>query len=262
MNYSNLTKLQQTEIDEVLADFGLNDKDKKVYLSLLEIGQTTLTPLSRLVKLPTTTTQSVLKRLTDIGIISVTVNKSRQSYEAHDPIVFKNLLDKQSREFSSIIPFLQQLKNDTGISPKIRIYYRERATDIFEQAINCKSKHIYEMVSAKELQSILGERFHFTRRRLEKDIKLSSLRVEQTEIKKYSKKTHEKELREAKFLPREITFEANILFWDNTVAFFSKNSEGLAWTVQSQSIHTMIKQIFDLLWSISRRMETDETPNK
>ena len=130
-------------------------------------------------------------------------------------------------------------------------------TDVFNEALSAKSKYIYEIIAARELQEIIGEKFHFTRRRVAANVRLKSLRVESQEIKKYSRQTHDRELHEAKFLPRELTFRANLLFWDNTVAFFSTKSEGIAWIVKSAVIKESVQQIFDLLWSISRRMETD-----
>jgi hypothetical protein len=128
--------------------------------------------------------------------------------------------------------------------------------DIFFEALKTKQKVIYEIVAAQELQDILGEKLHFTKRRLEKTIRLKSLRVEKREIKAYSKLRHIKELREARFLPRELTFSTSIMFWDNTVAFFTTNSEGLAWVVESGSLHTMVMQLFTLLWDVSRPMIT------
>lgn len=256
MNISALTKIQQKEVDELLSAFGLNKKEQDIYIALLQKGNMTITPLARLVHLPVTTVQSVLQRLVSKGIVVVSANKSRHQYEALDPSVFKQILERQAKDFANIIPLLQSVKKQSDISPKIRIYYRERMSDIFEEALRAKSKTIHEIVSAKEFQQIIGERFHFTKRRLQQGVYLRSLRVEKHEIKKYSKKTHERELREAKFLPHELTFEANILFWDNTVAFFSTQSEGLAWTVESKSIHETMRQLFELLWSVSRRMET------
>jgi hypothetical protein len=115
---------------------------------------------------------------------------------------------------------------------------------------------VYEIVSAKELQKILGEKFHFTKRRMQEKVRLKSLRVEKNEIKKYTRSIHEKELREAKFLPRELTFRSSMMFWDNKVAFFTTKEEGIAWIVESKVLSETMKQLFELLWSVSRRIET------
>lgn len=256
-NISTLTNLQQKEIDEVLERFGFNEKDKNTYLTLLGSGPVTATPLSRALNMPATTVQSVLARLNRLGVVNITKKKTRQVYEALEPTVFKHLLEEKIKEVSDIIPLLQAFKKESPLKTKIKIYYRERATDIFNEALKAKNKLVYEIVSARELQEILGEKFHFTKRRLAAGVRLNSLRVEANEIKKYSKQTHLRELRETKFLPRELTFKANIMFWDNTVSFFSTKEEGIAWTVESATIKEMIKQIFELLWSVSRKMETD-----
>jgi len=43
------------------------------------------------------------------------------------------------------------------------------------------------------------------------NVRLKSLRVEAREIKKYNKRIHERELREAKFLPAEMNFRGLIM---------------------------------------------------
>jgi sugar-specific transcriptional regulator TrmB len=258
MNYLRLTKLQQKEITEVLSGFGLNKKDQDVYLGLLQIGSSTITPLAKVLTQPTTTVQSVLARLVQKGLVDISKRKSRQVYEANDPSVMKKILERQSQDLSGIIPLLQQMKTDPLITPQIKVYQRERVSDIFHEALLSKKKLVYEIVSAEDFQRIIGEKFHFTRRRIKGEVRLNSLRVESKEIKQYSKKAHERELRKARFLPKDLTFRSSIMFWDDTVAFFTTKEEGLAWTVKSRTLVETYKQLFALLWSVSKKMETKE----
>jgi sugar-specific transcriptional regulator TrmB len=246
----------QPEIQEVLSSLGLSELEQKAYLALLQTGSCTATPIAGAIHAPLTTTQSVLKRLATLGYIQTSKRRSRSLYEAKDPMAIKQLLERQAQEVSNILPLLRQMQGASSKPARIRIYERERMTDIFLQALESKEKIVHEIVSAGDVQDILGERFHFTRRRVAKGVRLESLRIESKEVKKYSKASHEKEMREAKFLPRELTFRSSILFWDKTVAFFTTKDEGLAWTVESHETVLMMRQIFDLLWSISRRMET------
>ncbi len=220
------------------------------------MGATTLTPLALATRLPLTTVQSVVARLADLGLVGVTKRKSRSVYEALDPAVLKRILERQAEEASGVIPELKKLMRDEAVAPQIRVYYRDRTADIFHEALKAKSKLVYEIVSARDIQDVLGEKFHFTRRRLKVGVHLKSLRVEKREIKKYTKEVDERELREAKFLPRELTFRCSVMFWDDTVAFFTPKSEGLAWTVKSVAVRETMGQLFEVLWSISRKMET------
>jgi len=247
---------QQQEVREILEQFGLGDKDRQAYLALLRLGQTTLSPLATELRVPATTAQSAIARLVRLGLVEVTKRKSRSVYAAYDPAKLKRLAEKQLQDVARIVPWLQGLRGETGGPSKIRIYQRERMADIFNLALIAKSKQIHEIVAAKDLQDVLGEKFHFTRRRVAQGIKLKSLRIEAQEIKKYSRSTHARELREARFLPREMDFRCSVMFWDDSVAFFTPKSEGLAWIVWSPALRRTMEQIFELLWSVSRKMET------
>lgn len=256
MLFSELPALQRKEIDEVLERFGLGTKDRAAYLALMSLGKATLTPLARSVGLKPTTVQAVLNRLADRGLVKVAKHGSRSEYESLDPIVLRRLLERQAEEVASVLPALRSLGEGTAAPAKIRVYARDRMADIFHLALKAKGGVIHEIVAAKDLQDVLGERFHFTARRVKAGLKLRSLRVEAREIKRYSAATHARELREARFLPRELTFKTSVLFWDDTVAFLTTREEGLAWTVQSKTLRETYDQLFNLLWQVSRKMET------
>lgn len=256
MHNNSLSKLEQKEIEEVLNQLGLNYKEQAVYLALVRMGASTISPIAKTLKYPVTTVQSILARLEKRGILQVSTRKSRHIYEAGEPEVLKKIIERNLQDVVNIIPLLKKLKTDTGYNAKIKIYYRERMADIFHEALQCQSKLIYEIVSARDFQDILGEKFHFTKRRMKDNVYLKSLRVEKMEIKKYNKTIHARELREAKFLPAEMDFRSSIMIWDDSVAFFSAKDEGLAWVVESRSLSDMMKQMFEMFWSVSRRMET------
>ncbi len=247
---------QQKEISQTLSEFGLNKKDQDVYLGLLKAGLTTLTPLSRSLGLPPTTVQSALARLERRGIIGVTKRKSRSVYEALDPIVFRDLLKEQATALASITPLLQQMKSDVQEKTHIRVFERERVAEILNQSLKSKEGEVLEIMSAKPFQDVIGESYHYTKRRMKTGVSLRSLRIRETEIKKYNQTVHKKELREARFLPKELSFRASALIFDNTVALFSTKSEGAHVMITSKSISDMYRQIFSLLWSVSGTMET------
>ncbi len=252
----SLTASQSQEIQETLAQIGLSEQEQRAYKALLELGVATATPVAQALGIPLTTAQSLLQRLVKRGVVHVSKHKTRSVYEAKDPIVFKNLLEQSLREMTNVIPLLRSLKAEEVTPSSIRVYQRDRITDIFRQALTSKEKMVHEIVSARSLQVLLGERFHFSRRRVEAGVYLKSLRVEAHELKRYSRATHQQELREAKFLPRDLTFASSVLFWDTTVVFLTDEKEGRAVVIQSAALTLMMRQIFDLLWSVSRAMET------
>ncbi len=251
-----LSIIENQEIEEVLSSFGLSANEQKVYLSLLSLGKSTLSPLSKMANLNLTTVQSIVKRLINLGLTEVSLIKTRSLYQATEPITLKKILENKIKEVSTIIPFLKKIQQEEVVSSKIKVYYKDRMTEIFNQILEEEEDEVLEIVSAEDFQEIIGEKFHFTKRRVEKNIKLKSLRIENQEIKKYNSEVHEKELRQAKFLPAELTFRNSIMIWQNKVAFFTTKEEGLAWIVESSTQNEMWRQLFELLWSVSRKMET------
>lgn len=252
-----ITKKQESEIHETLGEFGLSEAERNAYLALLAGGTMTATPLAQAMGIPQTTAQSLLKRLDQHGIVDVTRRKSRTAYAAKPPAVFRSVLEQRLRHVMDVIPLLKELQPEGVARASINVYSRERVADIFNLALGAKDGMVYEIVSARELQKVMGERFHFTRRRVQRGVRLQSLRVEANEIKKYDKAVHERELREAKFLPKELSFPCSFLFWDDDMcAFFMPPNEGLSWTVRSKALNMTLRQIFALLWNVSRKMET------
>lgn len=255
MNIRGITTSQLKEIKEALLHMGLSENEISVYLALLTTRKTPLTALARIVRLPLTTVRSIAQRLGEEGIILIDLNKSRALYEAADPATIKHLLNRKIEDVSRIIPFLKKIKSEDPIQSHMRFFRGNAMRDIFHEAIGCTEKIIYEIVSARDFQNVLGERFHFTQRRLEREVRLKSLRVEMHEIKKYSRTMHVKELREARFLPRECTFRGSMMFWDVNVAYFAPKDENWAIVIESASHRQMVQQIFEILWSISRPMD-------
>lgn len=250
----SLTVAQTKEITEVLESLGFNKKDQTVYLALLSLPPSTLTPIARQTRLPVTTVQSVMGRLETLRVVQVTKRKSRHVYEALEPSALKKVLERRLEDVTTIVPLLSSLMKDAHSSAHIKVFYRERMSELFFAALEAKGKIIYEIVAASDLQKILGEKFHFTRRRIAQGVRLKSLRVASREIKKYHPELDRRELREARFLPRDCTFPASVFFWDTTVAICSTAEEGIGILVTSRAMSEMFRQIFEVLWGISRPM--------
>lgn len=251
-----LTQPEWTEVGEVLTALGLNGKDQQAYLALLSLGSATVTPLAKNLSWPVSTAQATALRLRSKGLVTVTARGSRHRYAAIEPARLVALAKKRFEEVQAVAPLLERLAGKAEKSGKTRIYYENQVAPVFLEALACKSKLVHEIVSGRDIQDMMGERLHFSRRRVRAGVHLRSLRVESREIKRYTRATHTRELREARFLPKELTFPCSVLFWDDTVALLTTYGEGLAVVVESPSLVRTFHQLFDLLWQLSRPMVT------
>jgi len=242
-----ITKPQQKEIQEVLNKIGFNNKEIDTYIQVLNLGSCALTTLSVTLNMPNSTVQSILQRLYKQGLINITNRRGRKIYNSLEPKILKKMLQSRLKEIDNIIPLLNDIANKNNT--QVNVYYHEHMADIFHQALECKEKNIYEIASTSELEKILGKRFNFTKRRVHRGIKLISLRTKTKNIK-----IDKKELVKIRLLPQSLNFESNIMFWDNTVAFFGSKQEGIAWVAKSETMVKTQKQLFDLLWKISNKI--------
>ncbi len=240
------------EISEVLARYGLSVPEQSVYLALIAESPLTLSPLATRLDVPVSTVQSIIKRLMEKGIVVATKRGSRHHYAALPPETLKKQTERLLEELAGIMPFLKEIREEPSARIGVRVLYREHVRTVFYEILEAKDRIIYEIVSPRDLQRVLGEKMHFNRRRVAKGLALKSLRVASEEIKNYTKERNRLERREVRFLPPSCTFVTSLFIWDQSVAFFSRKEEGIGVVITSPSLTLMLRQWFDILWSVSR----------
>lgn len=250
-------ELPRTEIRELFDSFGLRPDEQRAYLFLLEHGASSVSPVARGLGKPVSTTQAILARLLLSGVVDVSLRGTRKIFAAAEPERFRHLAERQVQDAVQLARLLAPVHRKADLmNARVRVFPLERMADVFHLVFKCKQKQVSEIVSARDLQELLGARFHFTNRRVKSGIRLRSLRVEATEIKRYNKISNAHELREARFLPVGTLFRSSLAFFDDTVIFYPAKQEGFALVVESRSLREMIEQVFEILWSMGRRMET------
>ena len=105
-----------------LREFGLTDKEVRVYLILLSLGSINLQELAKRIDLPRTTIYNTLNYLYTKGLVSKIVKGHVTYFKAVNP---EKLIDtlNQKREFIlSVLPELEALKVEIKESSSIEIY--------------------------------------------------------------------------------------------------------------------------------------------
>ncbi len=247
----------RAELTELLERFAVRPIEQQAYLHVLTYGPQTVSPIAKAIEAPVSTTQAVMDRLVRLGIMDFTLRGNRRVFQAADPVKFKRIAERHVQDATRLMDVLAVYRAEKPADlGRVRVYPRERIADVLHRILAAKSKEVWEIVSAHDMQELMGERFHFTKRRVQQGIRLKSLRVESKEIKRYSKLSHQRELREARFLPATTSFRASFALWDNTVVFYPVKREGMIVVIESVSLCEMLRELYEILWSVSRRMET------
>jgi sugar-specific transcriptional regulator TrmB len=108
--------------EEILQDLGLNDKEVKVYLNLLALGQSTVNSISKKARLNRVSCYDILSYLQKKGLASYVIKSGVKYFEAAPPRKFLGDLQEKEAKVKSILPELESLKQSIREKPAIELY--------------------------------------------------------------------------------------------------------------------------------------------
>ena len=107
-------------ITENLIQFGLSEKEAKVYLACLELDDSVASEIAIKSNLPRTLVYDILERLIDLGLISYSIRDNKKFFRASDPEELLRILHEKEEAVSKALPELKRLQKMKGVKrPKV-----------------------------------------------------------------------------------------------------------------------------------------------
>jgi HTH-type transcriptional regulator, sugar sensing transcriptional regulator len=252
------------KLAEKVQGLGLQVKEAKVYLALLELGRGNVSEISKAAQINRTTGYDILERLSFYGLASRTLlGKKKTVYAAEPPVRLKQYLEKSKTqaernlsEVGSLLPELQLIYR-TESKPVIRFFEgREGIENIYNHTLNAKS----EIYSVLDLSQYLPEFDQFgkehVKNRVERDVREKVLVVKNKEGEYFydstygGKKVYQQNT-EYRWLDSKFTgipaTEINI-YDDIVMGVLVKPNENAAFEVQNESFANSLKMMFEIVW--------------
>ena len=108
---------------ENLTKFGLSEKEAKVYLACLELGDSVASDIALKSNLPRTLVYDILERLIDLGLVSYSIRDNKKFFRASDPEELLRILHEKEEVVQKSLPELKNLQKMKGVKrPKIDVY--------------------------------------------------------------------------------------------------------------------------------------------
>lgn len=245
-----------------LKQLGLTDKEIKIYLALLPLGQASASVLAYRTKIGRTTTRYVCEQLVKKRLLSANKSGSTFIYSAEPPEKILYLLEQDKQALATkeakvnrIIGDLKLLANPETMLPKVRLY--EGATElrrVYEDTL-LENETIYafanvDAISPEIRDFVLSD---YVPRRIEKGIFAEVITPDNPTNRAY-REQDEQRLRETKFFDQKIfPLEVEINIYGNKVAFFSYKKEEMFGAIfESSAMASSMKAIFDLCWKLAK----------
>jgi len=242
-------------VRQALKAFGLEEKEIAIYLAVLEFGAATVLQIARRVDLPRATIYPVIDALCRHGFLHIQKQKNRIHYIAEHPATFIKRTDENRRELEQVLPVLEGLHAASHDDVGVTMYegtdgFRQFWQKLFRSGI----KEYCLLTSGVGLREYVREDYlvkHVIAERLRLGIKSRQLLPDTTFTRKKIVAFDHKELRESRFLPRDVALPATTLIFGEQVAFITSRKENAVVLVASGDIAVTLKTAFELLWSAS-----------
>lgn len=239
------------ELQEQLQTLGLNEKEAKVYLASLELGQSSVQDIARKSHIKRSTVYEIMNSLIEQNLISIIPKGKKRYFLAAEPAKLTELIDQKQKVLTKIMPELEALSKISPTKPRIRFYERtEGIKSIYADTIK-EGKEILAFTSVIEgLQSKLGNfLLNYVKLRTEKKIMAKAI-VPDSPVAREFQKRDQQECRKVKLISeKDYPFSIEINIYGNKVAFISyKENELMGVIIESMEIAKTMKSIHKFFW--------------
>lgn len=252
-------------LSNILMLFELSDRERKVFLKLLEIGGQPASQIARFLELPRNTTRDILDRLVKKGLLTRSQKGNTMYYTLETPQKILRHLEIQKKKtidhLDSQIDFIKKFGDELQphkyslTRPRVSFYEGEDGLRrVYEDTLSSKET-IRAYASLETMYASLPGYFpEYFKRRAKKKIPIRAIFPDCKEARERQKEDTN-ELRDSTLVPQkdyELTPEINI--YDNKVIIVSWK-EKLAVMIESKEISQAMKVIFELSWRGSQQLD-------
>lgn len=250
---------------ENLLSLGLTLREVDVYLALLNIGQGTVTEITRKAGINRTTGYDILDALVSKGFVSISGKEPKQVYAAESPEKIlayleneQELTRKKLESAKQLVPQLKTLHNVKS-RPKVRYYEGiEGLREVYEDTLTSK-EDLRSLAQVDEAENALEGYFpKYYQRRAAKNIFIRAIFPDSPGARNL--KTKDVVEKRKSVIVKESNFELKpeINVYDNKVMIASWQ-EKLGIIIESQEIADAMKMLFELAWKESLQEDISES---
>lgn len=238
---------------EILEDIGLTRGEIKVYLALLELGESSAGPIKKRTKLQNSVVHLCLGNLIEKGLVSYVEKGKRRFYTATDPEHLIAFLDEKRRRLQKALPKLLRKQKEQA-KYKVNIYEGKKGLKAIHEDILRdlkRGEEFFVLGAPKEANEQFEPYFlDFHKRRVKSGIRLKI--IYKKEVKKYAKAREKMKHTEVRFLPDKLTSPMWITVYNGKTILFVVGDIFLGIVIENNVIAQNFKEYFDLVWRLSK----------
>lgn len=242
-------------IEQILAQNGFTDKEAKIYLATLEIGEATVGSIATKTRIKRSTVYSLVEELLNKGILSMQKRRGIKRISALPPQVLIERLRHSLVLAEGALPALLDMAYSSPLKPRVRFYEGIEGIKEVLLEVNNAAKVEPGMIFT-DYELMPKEIFDFirqlvpNRKSTENFLRIIvPMNARNVAVQEEEDRLHYAEHRIANFPVENNPIELT-LFGNTKVGFLSfTNNELFAVVVDSKAIYHTLKNLFLLVWS-------------
>ncbi len=237
-------------IKEILKELGLSDKEIKIYLTLLKLGQSTVNLIAKKANLNRVTCYDVLKYLQEKGLVSYVIKSGVKYFESAEPRKLLGDLQEKQAKLKSILPDLEALKQSVKEKPSIEVYEGIKGLKTIIEDILKENKESWFIADPDFMDAIPFYFPHFIKKKRKQGMFSKVITLDCKRMRGY-KRNNPKKYVNIKFIDEKLP--TTKIIYGNKLAiltFEKENSIGII--IENKQIVDTERKLFELLWKVAK----------
>jgi sugar-specific transcriptional regulator TrmB len=229
---------------------GLSETEAKIYLAVLELGETVVSRIAKKSGVKRTTVYLSLENLKEKGLLSQIKKHGRPYYYAEDPRKLEELLEEKKNKISKLMPELMAIANVIDKKPVIRYFEgQESFKEVFNETLGYPNQETLVWFPNDE-HWLDNEYFtkEYVPRRLTKKISTRAIVPESSKNMSFFE-TNQEALRQVRIAPNDVYVSKIeiVLYGKNKIGIVSFY-ENMSVIIESPNIFEALRSIFNVMW--------------
>lgn len=235
------------EINQVLKESGLNEKQANVYMALLELGTASVQLVAQKAGLKRPTTYLILEELEQKGLVGL-VPQKKILYTAESPDRLIGDMNKRQEMLKRFMPDLLAIYNVKAEKPQVQLFPgQEGVHQVYDQILESGSVDFFGTIG--DVQTYLAERLkEFQKLVLDGTLHARELFAPTTADKEYAKFFPNLPNYELRFVDSGISMPTDCALFKDTVALFFYKPQLFVLVIKSKDVCQSFQALYNLAW--------------
>ena len=235
---------------EELSDYGLSEKEIKIFLSSQKLGPVTANQLAVDSGVIRSTTYEILESLRQKGIISSFEKDNKLYFESISPKQLLALIQDKARKIERIIPSLESLRAKDITRPTSQVFIGKKGIQAVLEEILEKKISYWAYANSDLFEKFQYYFPNFIKRKIELKI-FSRVIQEKTTITIKDRAEGKKGFREMRFSKEKLKASA-FIYGDKVLFLDIANDELVGVLITDKNIADLQRQVFEIMWKDSK----------